>query len=185
MSQVLNWVWRIAVFYLLMTVTEQLLPSEKYRKYVRLYLGVVFLLLVLSPAASLAGLKEDLTEAMEQAGRQAARDELRIEQEAGNEARYRVILSEYREWIRTQTAQLVSEEGYSLEDLEVDFEEDPEAETFGRIREMWLTVAQVPETGMVRAGETDLSGHPVMEKIRADLAQTYEIETGQIVIQGK
>ena len=121
MSQVLNWVWRIAVFYLLMTVTEQLLPSEKYRKYVRLYLGVVFLLLVLSPAASLAGLKEDLTEAMEQAGRQAARDELRIEQEAGNEARYRVILSEYREWIRTQTAQLVSEEGYSLEDLEVDF----------------------------------------------------------------
>lgn len=185
MSQVLNWVWRIAVFYLLMTVTEQLLPSEKYRKYVRLYLGVVFLLLVLSPAASLAGLKEDLTEAMEQAGRQAARDELRIEQEAGNEARYRVILSEYREWIRTQTAQLVSEEGYSLEDLEVDFEEDPEAETFGRIREMRLTVAQVPETGMVRAGETDLSGHPVMEKIRADLAQTYEIETGQIVIQGK
>jgi stage III sporulation protein AF len=192
-NQLLDWVRQIAVFYILMTVVQQLLPGKKYRKYVRLYLGVVFILLVISPVFSLTGLTESLTAALNQVQEEIAREDLKLEVKAGNEARYQMILTEYRGLIQEKATEIAGKEGYVLQNLSVEFVEDSEAEDFGEILSMDVTLAEISEAGqeiyvapiVVGEGETqpeeDL--HPVLKKIRADLAQEYEISEDTIHIR--
>ena len=81
MGLLLEWVQQIAVFYLFMTMIEQLLPSGSYRKYMRLYAGLVFVMLVLSPIVNLPQLGAGLTEALEEAKREMEKEHLKLEKE--------------------------------------------------------------------------------------------------------
>ncbi|MCI8515055.1 MAG: stage III sporulation protein AF [Lachnospiraceae bacterium] len=185
MNRVLDWVRQIAVFYILMTVVQHLLPAQKYRKYIRLYLGVVFILLVISPVFSIVGLSESLAEAMEEVQGQMAREDLRLEAKTGNEARYQMILTEYRGVIQERVTQMAGQEGYFLRSLSVVFEEDTDSPDFGRILSLDIVLSgrglssseiyiEPIETGE-EPWQEDGEAHPIMKKIRADLAEEYEV----------
>ena len=58
-----GWVRDIAFYTILMTVLLHLLPGEGQRKYVRFFLGVVLMLVVLSPVLKLSGVAEELDKA--------------------------------------------------------------------------------------------------------------------------
>ena len=58
-----GWVRDIAFYTILMTVLLHLLPGESQRKYVRFFLGIVLMLVVLSPVLKLAGVAEELDKA--------------------------------------------------------------------------------------------------------------------------
>lgn len=189
MEQVWGWVRQVAVFYILMTVVERLLPAQKYRKYIRLYLGVVFILLVISPVFSITGLSESLADAMKEVQGQLAREDLKMEAKTGNEARYQMILTEYRGVIQERVTELAGQEGYFLRSLSVDFEEEIDSPDFGRILSMdiLLSGAEVsfPEIRVEAGGgeEETQEEHPILKKIRAELAEEYGMEETAIRIR--
>ena len=51
-----GWIRDIAFYTILMTVVLHLLPEESQKKYVRFFMGIVLMLVVLSPLLSAAGL---------------------------------------------------------------------------------------------------------------------------------
>ena len=55
-----GWIRDIAFYAILMTVILHLLPEEGQKKYVRFFMGVVLMLVVLSPLLSVAGLSGTL-----------------------------------------------------------------------------------------------------------------------------
>ena len=55
-----GWIRDIAFYAILMTVILHLLPEEGQKKYVRFFMGVVLMLVVLSPMLSVAGLSGTL-----------------------------------------------------------------------------------------------------------------------------
>lgn len=189
MAQVLDWVRQIAVFYILMTVVEHLLPAPKYRKYIRLYLGVVFILLVISPVFSVAGLSESLAEAMEEVQGRIAREDLKVEARTGNEARYQMILTEYKGVMQERITELAAQEGYFLKSLSVTFEEDIDSPDFGRILSLDILLAgsdfSFPEIRVGTESPEEETGeeHPVLKKIRADLAEEYGLSETVIQIR--
>ena len=188
MNQVMEWVGQIAVFYLLMTVVEQLLPDSKYRKYVRLYLGMVMIRVVVAPVVSLANLEGSLEGAMKQVETELAQSELRLEAVAGNEVRYQMILDGYEILIREQASEITNREGYLLYDADVNFEENPEADDFGRILSIALVVGP-KRTGIIvdpiTVGEnnSDSEIDPVLLKIQKELAAVYQLDPEQIRIE--
>ncbi len=65
MQEILNMVRYVAVFYLLEQMVLNLLPGKSYEKYVRFYLGLLLLLLLLQPAFRIFRLTEQMdTEAL-------------------------------------------------------------------------------------------------------------------------
>ena len=55
-----GWIRDIAFYTILMTVILHLLPEEGQKKYVRFFMGIVLMLVVLSPLLSVAGLSGTL-----------------------------------------------------------------------------------------------------------------------------
>ncbi len=49
MQEILNMVRYVAVFYLMEQIVLQLLPGKAYEKYVRFYLGLLLVLILLQP----------------------------------------------------------------------------------------------------------------------------------------
>lgn len=60
MQAILDMVRMIAVFYLLEQMVLQLIPGEKYERYVRFYLGLLLVLLLLQPVFQIFRLSEQL-----------------------------------------------------------------------------------------------------------------------------
>ena len=48
-----EWIQNVAVFLLLMTMAGQLIPDEKYKKYIRLTMGLLLILVILLPLTRL------------------------------------------------------------------------------------------------------------------------------------
>ena len=60
MQAILNMVRMIAVFYLLEQMVLQLIPGARYERYVRFYLGLLLVLLLLQPVFQIFRLSEQL-----------------------------------------------------------------------------------------------------------------------------
>ena len=60
MQALLDMVRMIAVFYLLEQMVLQLIPGERYERYVRFYLGLLLVLLLLQPVFQIFRLSEQL-----------------------------------------------------------------------------------------------------------------------------
>ena len=60
MQAILNMVRMIAVFYMLEQMVLQLIPGERYERYVRFYLGLLLVLLLLQPVFQIFRLSEQL-----------------------------------------------------------------------------------------------------------------------------
>ncbi|MCD8249987.1 MAG: stage III sporulation protein AF [Lachnospiraceae bacterium] len=60
MEEILEVIRAVAVFYLLEQMVFHLLPGRGYEKYVRFYLGLLLVLLLLQPFFKIAGLMEQL-----------------------------------------------------------------------------------------------------------------------------
>lgn len=55
MDTILNWVKPIIYFSIFITVMLQLLPGEKYTKYIRFFAGLLMIVLVMRPVLNLFG----------------------------------------------------------------------------------------------------------------------------------
>ena len=60
MQAILDMVRMMAVFYLLEQMVLQLIPGERYERYVRFYLGLLLVLLLLQPVFQIFRLSEQL-----------------------------------------------------------------------------------------------------------------------------
>ena len=59
------WIKNLAVFYLLFTMVLHLVPAGKYEKYVRFFLGLLLILILLIPVFTLFGKAEELGESFQ------------------------------------------------------------------------------------------------------------------------
>ena len=59
------WIKNLAVFYLLFTMVLHLVPAGKYEKYVRFFMGLLLILILLIPVFTLFGKAEELGESFQ------------------------------------------------------------------------------------------------------------------------
>ncbi len=54
-----EWIHNLSVYLILMTAVLQVLPTEKYKKYIQFYMGLVVILLLCAPVIKIMGLEEN------------------------------------------------------------------------------------------------------------------------------
>lgn len=71
-----EWIRQIAYYMVLVTVIMQLAAGQGYRKYIRLFTGIILVLLILTPVLRLFGVQGENTELLPQGGFEASVEQI-------------------------------------------------------------------------------------------------------------
>ena len=141
MGQILEWVRRLVYFLVLMTMVTNLLPDKKYEKYLSLFVGIVFLILVLSPFTDLAGVGEKTEEAFARLTFQNEAELLRKEIEDAEGVRMKKLVEGYESMIVEEIRRTAEELGAGCKEIRVDLDENLNGGSFGRVIRVEMTVS--------------------------------------------
>ncbi len=139
MEGLYQWVGNILFFLVLMNLTETILPSPKYGRYLRFFSGMVLILLVMRPLAKATGLEERLSRQLESLSFQTESHEFeRRVLEIGQQQKERLV-GRYESAVAEGVEAMAREAGLEVK-AEVKIESDQEKENYGKINHIILVL---------------------------------------------
>ena len=136
MTAVYEWFRNLTAFFLFLSVMENLLPGQKYGKYIRLFAGMVLILLAVEPFTSGLNLDEVLARSYEDLVIRGEAGELKEQLGATEQKRLGQILSQYEEAVGRDVRELAQSCGLTVMDCRVRIEGDEDSPEFGTVREI-------------------------------------------------
>lgn len=188
MEQVENWVRNIVCYLIFLTLICNLLPSGKYEKYVRLFGGMVLILVVIQPFTSSLQLDEKIAYYFETFSFQEEMSGLKEELGEMDRQRVETITKEYEQAAASDVGRMAKEAGFSPVSVEVDIDSDQESETFGMVVQVSLVVEGENGTGEDNGEETygkekesraEQAVEVAVEQVEPVKIQTEESETDE------
>lgn len=168
MEQVYDWIRGMVVTVLALTVTEHLLPSAQYKKYLKLYGGLLLVFVTVNFCVSLAGQEGWLEDKIKQAYREAERQETESLKGQPEAEKGGLLLDAYRREIGDHVAQQLDSRGWQTRKVEPELTEEG------------LNALQV--TAVPPAGQETRQKEAAEEACRM-LAQIYGLEESRVVIR--
>ena len=139
MQGLITWVKGIVCYSILTAVFSELLPS-KYYKYIKLYMGLLFILLFLSPVVKLFHLEDVMEDFFNKENLKIELADKSFELELKQQEIYEELLKEYNQQLTKELSLFLEERGYQLVSTELVWNEDTESKTFGEVAALKLTV---------------------------------------------
>lgn len=177
----------IAFFSILTVIIMNLLPSGTYRKYMQLFIGFVLILLVLSPIGKITKMDLKMEQSYEWFNLKVATQELDYTKSDMEEKAKEVYLSNYQTKIQEQMKELITEDGFVVQNLTVDLEES--GEDYGKVKEVSMTLKKSENEGItidtIEVGKTkmDKKESVKVQKLKKSLEDFYELDSGNINIE--
>ncbi len=133
MEWLYDWVWNLVIYFILVTAVSSVLPGDTYRKYIRLFTGVVLILVMVEPLLSLLRLDTRIEEIFRFNSFEQERKELQADMESMEEIGQEYVMENYRKLLGGQILSLAKEEEVELSDVELLLEEDETSSGYGKI----------------------------------------------------
>lgn len=182
MEGLYRWISSVAGYFLLMSMLDQLLPSKKYVKYMRLFGGMVLILLVFRPLTSGLQVEDTIMRYYEMFAFQNEAKDLKQELLGVEQQRLSKIIKTYEETVKEHVMQMAEAMGVEAMSCEVDICEDQDTEEFGKIRNVTLKVLKNPSGKKKTEGKSvEIAG---IEKVVIGEAEpAWEVSGANIVGQ--
>lgn len=124
----------LALFFILTQIILQMLPGSRYRQYVKLVLGIVILLYLLTPVTALLHGQptfpvDEFFDNYEKRLQNVSAMLSEMQEKQNNE-----ILSTYNEEVKSEINKALEGEELSVKALEIDICEDEQSEGFGQVQ---------------------------------------------------
>lgn len=133
MGAVSEWAGSILSFLILITVIRGILPSKKYEPYLRLFSGLMLILLVLQPVTGGLGLERQIDRAFEAFSFQMDHEELNTRVLGIEKERQEQILKIYENDVAGHVTAMAGEQGLQAESAQVKINGDPESTDYGKV----------------------------------------------------
>lgn len=186
MEVIFGMVRNVCAFVLLTTVVNNLMQGSVYRKYIRFFVGIVMLILVINPVMSLLSMdinfQDNISKYIEEAGRYEIYEEIKMgEQNAAED-----ILQEYEKSLDRTLDALIKAHDLYIVDSRWEIESDYSEENFGEITGLEVRVSSAGELDVrdigidgdgnvkISAG-TDDKKKELKEKLIEEMAETFNI----------
>ena len=170
MVAVYEWIRGLTAFFLFLSVMENLLPGKKYTKYIRLFAGMVLILVALQPFRGAADLEEVLARSYEGLVIRGEADELREELGQTEKQRLKQIFSQYEKAVAQDVERLAQSCGMQAEHCQVVLEDREDSPEFGRVIKIAVRL---------KAGSSEEDGRRLEQQIR----EYYGLEDGYVEIE--
>lgn len=128
-----GWIRNIICYLLFISVIENLLPGKKYHKYLKLFSGMILILLIIQPVASGLRLDDKIARYYESFVFRYESDDLKNELLGMEDKRLEQMISQYEEAIAGDLAQMAREEGVEAVSCRVVIERDQTHANFKKI----------------------------------------------------
>lgn len=137
---VYTWIRSLAGYFLFVTVLEQLLPGKKYGKYVRLFSGMVLILLVVQPLTDRTQMEAQIARDYEALLFQYEAGDLKEEILGVEHERLEQMIRQYEEAVEGDIRLMAEEGGVKVKDCQVSICADQKQEQFGTVTAVKLSV---------------------------------------------
>lgn len=142
MDGIMRWAGNILFFLVFLTVLENLLPGKKYGRYLRLFTGMILILLVMKPLTGSLKLEERIARYYESLTFRQEAEEL-SENILGIEQRRRdQVIESYETAVAEDVMTMARDSGYVPVSARAEIEKDESKETFGSVIYIELEVEQ-------------------------------------------
>ncbi|MCD8225227.1 MAG: stage III sporulation protein AF [Clostridiales bacterium] len=182
MESVYRWLRSLAGYLLFWAVLENLLPGKSYEKYVRLFAGVILILLVFQPLVNIVDLEGIAARDYEERLFSYDVGELEKELLGVEEKRTALLIENYEQAVEEDVRQMAVDAGFSVLSCDVEIEADEGADEFGSVTAVTLRIAGAdgnPDDGNANLRKT-LS--PEAEQLRQKIHSYYRLEEGNVKI---
>lgn len=139
MEGLYGWVRNIAGYFLFLAVLDNLIPGKGYQKYIRLFAGVVVILLVLEPFVGGMRLEERIARFYETRIFQYQAQDLQKEILGMENRRLEGIIKQYETAVAEDIRQMAEDMGFRVYGCQAEIEKREE-ERFGEVRAIWMKV---------------------------------------------
>ena len=140
MEYLVEWVKNIAVFCIIATLVKNLVPGEKYGKYIKLFLGIVLIVLILKPIGKIVNLEGQYEKLLGDFTYKTMSNELTGQLEMSGQNRQQIIISEYTKGIENEIKEYVDSLGAYCTACSIEIDLNPESDRYGMISMVRLQV---------------------------------------------
>lgn len=173
-----GWLRNITCYILFMSILDNLLPGKKYGKYLKLFAGMVLILLVVQPFTGSLRLEDKIAHYYESFVFRYQADDLRQELLGVEEQRLEQMILQYEEAVGQDLTMMAEDSGLTVLACRAAIGREQETERFGMVQSVSMKVALAGEPlGAAVVDSTDITISPI-EKIGPSGSHTDETETG-------
>lgn len=120
MTYLYRWIQNMAVFFVMTVLITRLLPNRSYEKYIRLFLGLLLMMVLLQPLENLFSLDEFFLSAFEEGILTIESDEISEEIEALEVSRMENLLLAGTKKIKEELKESLAEIGYEINQIRIE-----------------------------------------------------------------
>lgn len=179
-----GWMRGIACYFIFMTAVLNCLPDDRYRKYVKSFLGLILMLVFCGPVLKIFSLGDIISENYRTASIQEEVREIQQSAELVKELQEDYLVNGYEEEIRKQMENLAGRYGLKATDTQVILE-DTEEEI--KIRRVNMRVEEENQEDSIYQNQEEKQRRDMKkacEKLKDELVRIYELEEQQVRVTG-
>ena len=177
-TELYGWVRNITCYLIFMTVITNILPNKKYEKYVRLFAGMVLILIVLKPLTSGLRLDDQIAYFFESITFQSQAGDFKRELAGMEEQRLGSMVEQYERAVQMDVEKMAEGEGLHAKRVRAVIDRDQNSGRFGAVTSI-AVVLGVGDTGEETAG-IRLEMEPVEP---VEPVKTVKIGSGEGTVQ--
>lgn len=166
----------IIAFFILSTIIINFVANRSFLKYIRIFLGVLLILILIQPILKWRNLDDLLsyyTKSFEWSNQQQYEEKEKEFYEAEQEGTNQ-LLQEYKIELESQMKKIVEKEKANLEQVEIELDTNIESERFGQLKKIVITISAKEETAY---SQTDIDQTSRIESIEINPIEIGETQT--------
>lgn len=208
MSGLYHWVGNITFYLILITVIGSVLPNRKYEKYIKLFGGMVLILLVLKPLTVGLHLEDHIAYSFESNTFRSESKHLEDQILGIEKQRFEEMISNYETAVEKDVTVMATDLGFFCQEAHVTIESERESMEYGKVRNIEMVVrkeeipgtrersAEIPEiepVAPVQIGDQKEEKEPkvgkvpeaddTLNRLRRKVEQYYELEAVDVQIR--
>ncbi|MBS6517600.1 MAG: stage III sporulation protein AF [Clostridium sp.] len=181
MEHFYTWVRTIIFYMIFMNFVTNLLPGKAYTRYIRLFMGMVLILLVIRPLTGSLRLDEQMARCFEEISFQNEAGEFQGQLEEIERQRFETVIDEYEKTVSAQAEELLEKKGYRNAEVRVSVNRERDSALFGTVEGAEVSVGQTEISAEYL--EKTLDSGEMKEKLKQSEQSGQEQEIRQVSIE--
>lgn len=186
MSVIYDWIKDILYYLILISLVYQLLPNENYRKYMKLFSGILLVIIVLKPLKIF--IQEDSLDSVKAAFQQydSNDEEIKAKVEEFKDEQEQLSQEYVSEQLKEQVQKIVEDRGFYIESAHVETQDDKEVLCINILRGDTTGKDIVVEAVQIKkeeGQEHSTENEKIIKELKKEVADYYKVKEDLVQIQ--
>lgn len=142
MEVIYDWIKNIVMFLILAKILEYLIPNGNMKKYVKLFTGVLLMLIILNPVIKYSGLSNKLNYNIIMRDFELKTPSVEEQINQNKDLKNDITIKLYKEKIVSHIMQLLTNEDINVSRVNVDVVEDYNSDNYGALTKVVVTISE-------------------------------------------